>query len=100
MSYAILQVAYNLKLKRTVILDILAIATGFVLRACAGTAATNLPLSPWFLLCTAMLALFLAIEKRKAELRLSENELRQAATHSLGVSDASTPLVASCFHNW
>lgn len=71
-SYTILQVAYNLKLKRTVILDIVAIAIGFMLRASAGAAATNLPMSPWFLMCTAMLALFLGIEKRKAELRLSQ----------------------------
>jgi len=71
-SYAILQVAYNLRLKRTVILDIVAIATGFVLRAFAGAAATGIILSPWFLLCTAMLALFLGVEKRKAELRLLE----------------------------
>ena len=70
--YALLQVAYNLRLKRTVILDVVAIAMGFVLRACGGAAATGIVLSPWFLLCTAMLALFLGIEKRKAELRLSE----------------------------
>ncbi len=72
LSYAVLQVAYNLRLKRTVILDVFAIATGFVLRAFAGAAATGITLSPWFLLCTAMLALFLGVEKRKAELRLSE----------------------------
>ncbi|NMG10425.1 decaprenyl-phosphate phosphoribosyltransferase [Brasilonema sp. UFV-L1] len=70
--YAILQVAYNLRLKRMVILDIGAIATGFVLRAYAGFAATGAVISYWFLLCTAMLALFLAVEKRKAELRLSQ----------------------------
>lgn len=70
--YALLQVAYNLKLKRTVILDVVAIATGFVLRAYGGAAATNVVLSSWFLLCTGMLALFLGIEKRKAELRLAE----------------------------
>lgn len=69
-AYAILQIAYNLRLKRMVILDIGAIATGFVLRAYAGAAATDIVLSPWFLLCTAMLALFLGVEKRKAELRL------------------------------
>ena len=69
-TYAVLQVAYNCKLKRTPILDILAIAVGFVLRACAGGVATDIHLSIWFLLCTAMLALFLAVEKRKAELRL------------------------------
>ena len=71
-AYAILQVAYNLRLKRMVILDIGAIATGFVLRAYGGAAATKIILSPWFVLCTAMLALFLAIEKRKAELRLAQ----------------------------
>lgn len=70
-AYALLQVAYNLKLKHTVLLDIVAIALGFVLRAYAGAAATGIALSSWFLLCTAMLALFLGVEKRKAELRLS-----------------------------
>ncbi len=71
-GYALMQIAYNLKLKRTVILDIITIAMGFVLRAYAGFAATGVVLSYWFLLCTAMLALFLAVEKRKAELRLAE----------------------------
>ncbi len=71
-GYALMQVAYNWRLKRIVILDIVVIAIGFILRACAGAAATNLPVSPWFLMCTAMLALFLGIEKRKAELRLSK----------------------------
>lgn len=71
-AYAILQTAYNLRLKQMVILDIGAIATGFVLRAYSGAAATNISLSPWFVVCTAMLALFLAIEKRKAELRLAQ----------------------------
>jgi decaprenyl-phosphate phosphoribosyltransferase len=70
-GYALLQVAYNLRLKHIVILDVVAIAIGFVLRAFAGAAATNIVLSPWFLLCTAMLALFLGVEKRKAELRLA-----------------------------
>ncbi len=72
--YALLQVAYNLRLKQTVILDILAIAAGFVLRAYGGAAATDIRLSSWFLVCTAMLALFLGIEKRKAELRLAERK--------------------------
>jgi len=71
-AYAGLQISYNLRLKRVVILDIGVIAIGFVLRALAGAAATNIKLSSWFILCTAMLALFLAIEKRKAELRLTQ----------------------------
>ncbi|MEQ9357376.1 decaprenyl-phosphate phosphoribosyltransferase [Coleofasciculus chthonoplastes] len=81
LGYAVLQVAYNLRLKHTVILDMFAIATGFVLRAFAGAAATGIILSPWFLLCTAMLALFLGVEKRKAELRLSE--IRGGKTRSV-----------------
>ncbi|MBD2080271.1 decaprenyl-phosphate phosphoribosyltransferase [Leptolyngbya sp. FACHB-17] len=73
-SYAALQTAYNLRLKRMVILDIIAIAMGFVLRAYAGASATEIRLSIWFVLCTAMLALFLGIEKRKAELRLLQRK--------------------------
>lgn len=69
--YALLQSSYNWRLKKIVILDVMAIAAGFVLRAVAGGYATNISISSWFLLCTGMLALFLAIEKRKAELRLA-----------------------------
>lgn len=72
MAYGILQIAYNLKLKHTAILDLFAISTGFIIRAWAGAVATSVTLSAWFLLCTAMLALFLGIEKRKAELRFLE----------------------------
>ena len=72
LGYALLQVSYNLLLKHRVIVDVVAIAAGFILRALGGAAATGIVLSNWFLLCTAMLALFLGIEKRKAELRLSE----------------------------
>lgn len=71
-GYALLQVAYNIRLKHTVLLDVLAISAGFVLRAYGGSAATQIPLSSWLILCAAMLALFLGIEKRKAELRKAE----------------------------
>jgi decaprenyl-phosphate phosphoribosyltransferase len=90
LSYALLQVAYNLKLKRTVILDVMAIATGFVVRAASGAVATGLFLSPWFILCTAMLALFLGVEKRKAELRNSQ--IRGGKTRSV-LRQYSMPLL-------
>jgi len=77
-GYALLQVAYNLKLKHKIFADVLAISAGFVLRAWGGAAATGIELSHWFILCTAMLALFLGIEKRKAELRLSEIKGRKS----------------------
>ena len=90
-GYALLQLAYNFRLKRTVILDIAAIATGFVLRAYAGAAATGIVLSTWFLLCTAMLALFLGVEKRKAELRLTQ--IRGGKTRAV-LKDYSLPLLS------
>ena len=65
--------------------DIITISSGFVLRACAGAAATGIDLSVWFLVCTAMLALFLAIEKRKAELRRGGNTRSVLKRYSLSL---------------
>jgi len=59
---------YSLIGKNVVILDVLMIAFGFVIRAIAGALAIDVPISDWFILCTAFLALFLAVSKRKAEL--------------------------------
>ena len=66
--YCLLQVLYNLWAKHVVLLDLLFIASGFVVRAGAGATASHIPLSPWFLLCVGLLAVFLGIEKRKAEI--------------------------------
>jgi decaprenyl-phosphate phosphoribosyltransferase len=71
LAYALIQLAYCLRLKREPLLDLFCIASGFLLRALAGLVATGLGNSPWFLLCIGLLALFLAVEKRKAELRVS-----------------------------
>lgn len=70
-GYAVVQIAYCLGLKRQPLLDLFCIASGFLLRALAGLVATGLGASPWFLLTIGLLALFLAVEKRKAELRIS-----------------------------
>jgi 4-hydroxybenzoate polyprenyltransferase len=59
---------YSLAGKNVVILDVLMIAFGFVIRAIAGALAIDVPISDWFILCTAFLALFLAVSKRKSEL--------------------------------
>jgi decaprenyl-phosphate phosphoribosyltransferase len=64
------QGAYNLGLKHVAGLDVVAIAGLFVVRAAAGADAVSVPISPWLLACTALLALFLALSKRRAELRL------------------------------
>jgi 4-hydroxybenzoate polyprenyltransferase len=69
-AYVVLQVAYSLGLKRQVILDVLSIALGFVIRASAGGAAIHVPVSQWLLVCTILLALFLALAKRRHEITL------------------------------
>jgi decaprenyl-phosphate phosphoribosyltransferase len=71
--YGLIQVGYCLQLKRQPLLDLFCIASGFLLRAIAGAVAAMLPPSPWFLLTVGLLALFLAIEKRKAELRVAQD---------------------------
>lgn len=63
-----MQVAYSTFLKRLPIIDIIIIATGFVLRIYAGAFAIDAHLSVWFLLCVISVALFLASGKRRAEL--------------------------------
>jgi 4-hydroxybenzoate polyprenyltransferase len=65
-----LQAAYTLSLKHVVLLDVMTIGGLFVVRAAAGAEAVHVRISPWLLLCTALLALFLALAKRRGELVL------------------------------
>jgi 4-hydroxybenzoate polyprenyltransferase len=68
LSYVVLHVVYGMALKHVAIVDMLAIALGFVIRAVAGVVVIDVPGSPWLVLCTGMLALFLAAAKRRHEL--------------------------------
>ncbi|OMF45518.1 decaprenyl-phosphate phosphoribosyltransferase [Paenibacillus sp. BGI2013] len=70
--YFLLNVSYSFVLKHLVILDMMTIAAGFVLRAIAGGVLIHVPFTPWFLICTMLLSLFLAIGKRRNELTLLE----------------------------
>lgn len=72
LSYVILTFTYTFYIKHVVILDVMAIAAGFILRAVAGAMAISVPISPWFLICISFLALFLAMSKRYSELVLLE----------------------------
>jgi 4-hydroxybenzoate polyprenyltransferase len=67
--YLLLNLAYTLGLKRVVLVDVMFIAIGFVLRAVAGVEVLSIPeeISPWLLVCTLFLALFLAVGKRRHE---------------------------------
>ena len=71
--YGLIQVGYCFQFKRMPLLDLFCIASGFLLRAIAGVVAGGFSFSPWFLLTVGLLALFLAIEKRKTELRLAQD---------------------------
>lgn len=78
LTYLCLTVFYTFVLKNIAILDVLAIASGFLLRAISGALAVSVPTSAWFLLCTGLGAVFLGLEKRRRELGV----LTQAAdTH-------------------
>jgi len=67
-AFLALQGAYTFALKHVVLVDVLTIAALFVIRAAAGAVAVDVPISPWLLLVTALLALFLALAKRRSEL--------------------------------
>jgi 4-hydroxybenzoate polyprenyltransferase len=66
--YAGLTVLYSLGLKKIALLDVFIVASGYVLRVLAGSAAAQVAPSHWLLMCTFFLALFLALSKRKSEL--------------------------------
>lgn len=67
-GYAVMNIAYSLRLKHVVILDVFIIATGFMLRILAGTLGVGIPPSQWLLLCGLMVTLFLGFTKRRAEI--------------------------------
>jgi 4-hydroxybenzoate polyprenyltransferase len=77
LGYIVLMVAYNARLKELVILDVFAIAAGFVLRAAGGAVAIAVPISPWLYVCTMLGALFIGFGKRRNEIET----LDQLAVH-------------------
>ena len=77
-AFAILQGSYSLGLKSLELVDVLTIAGLFVIRAAAGAIAVDVRISQWLLLCTFLLALFVALGKRRAELGLDGVQARAA----------------------
>ncbi len=67
-NYFAITLGYSLYLKNIAIIDVLIIATGFVIRAAAGAVVISVGISPWLLICAFLLALFLALAKRRHEL--------------------------------
>lgn len=73
-AYFLMQLLYTFLLKQTAYVDVFIIAIGFVMRATAGALALSVRISPWLLLCTFLLALFLAMCKRRHEKILFEDK--------------------------
>ena len=97
--YAALNIAYSFWLRRIMLVDSMVVATGFVLRAIAGAVAIAVPFSAWLVLCTFLLALLMALGKRRAELALGAAQIAETrpALQDLppAVLDAVIALVAS-----
>jgi 4-hydroxybenzoate polyprenyltransferase len=88
-GYLALQVLYTGALKKMVLLDIMAIALGFILRVVAGANAIDVEVSNWLFLCTLLGALFLGFAKRRAEL----SSLEDASAHRASLADYTVPLL-------
>jgi 4-hydroxybenzoate polyprenyltransferase len=86
-AYLLLLLLYSIALKNIVIVDALTIAGGFVLRAVAGALAVSVPIGQWLLVCTTLLALFLAFSKRRHELTM----LGEAAIGHRRILEEYTP---------
>lgn len=105
LGYVVLTTVYSVALKHVAVVDLVAVAGGFVLRAVAGAVVTGVPMSTWFILCTSFGSLFIVTGKRFAELReLGESAGTRASLDSytlqflqmvLSVSVGAT-LVAYC----
>ncbi len=100
LAYLALMMAYSFYLKRLVIIDVMVIAAGFVLRVMAGAAAVQVTrFSPWLYMCSTLLALFIAINKRRNELLLlaedANNHRASLGDYNLEFLDTMTSLVTA-----
>jgi 4-hydroxybenzoate polyprenyltransferase len=95
-AFVALQGAYSLGLKHVVLLDVFTIAALFVLRSAAGAAAVDVRISPWLLLVTALLALFLALAKRRSELVLPGSSRPVLDGYSLVLVDQLIAVTVAC----
>ena len=86
-GYIVLTTAYSSWLKHVAVVDLVAVAAGFVLRAVAGAAATEVPISDWFFIVTSFGALFMISGKRAAEAK----EMGDEATDFRSVLGAYSP---------
>jgi len=96
-AYLILTTLYSFVLKRLAIIDVLTISIGFVLRVYAGALAAGVQPTVWILVCTGMLALFIALTKRRDDLsqELSSDHRESLGGYSVAFLDASFVMVST-----
>jgi len=87
LAYALLQFSYNIGIKRIKLIDVVAVATGFALRAGAGAVAINVQLSIWLALCVFFLCLYLGFIKRLCDLTSAQKAGRTEWTSPAGYDD-------------
>jgi 4-hydroxybenzoate polyprenyltransferase len=91
-AYFLLNIAYSLKLKEVVLLDVFIIATGFMLRVLGGAYAIGVQVSSWIILCTMFISLFLGFAKRRGEILLlsrsgQSTERKVLSSYTVGFID-------------
>jgi len=99
-AYIVLAVSYSVFLKPVVIIDVITVASGFVIRVLAGGFAISVTSTPWSLLMTFFLALFIALIKRKADKEITGGHAaygRGMLTHLITISAAATVITYSLF---
>lgn len=99
LSYLILQIFYSAYLKSVILIDVIAIAAGFVLRIYAGVWAIDAHLNVWFLLTVISFALFLAIGKRRSELTLLQAQASHHRETLLHYPESLLDIMTSMFAN-
>ncbi len=98
-SYIVLNIAYSFYLKQVAILDVNIIAVGFVLRLFVGSTVTQIPLSEWIVIMTFLLALFMALAKRRDDVLLymdTGKKMRKVVDgYNLQLTDSAMMVMAS-----
>lgn len=98
--YILINIAYTMGVKKLVILDVMSIASGFVLRVIAGTDLARVPASDWLLICTITVSLFLGFSKRRHEITLSATAAQSfrpvLAEYSISFLDQMIAVATAC----
>ena len=99
-AYVLMNIAYTIKIKQVVILDVFCLASGFVLRVIAGTSLADVKPSAWLIICTITISIFLGLGKRRHELTLvgsnANNHREVLADYTINFLDQMISVATAC----